>query len=300
MAHGVKGLSGPPGRVHDYVRGEEVGQTIAVPTYAACDVHGLEKEIQLKARASGKAYVRLMEAENVSPIVLGILQGAFSFASEYRTSILNDALDLWSCSRMNAYDRSLVGTETLGQIKIGDRHSPFFDSVPIPPKLDYQCDMVGIEWQNKLADRIMKRLWKFVNTKDRKHWLEFFLTVFVMLNNIEFVYGVADELRHQYAQHAADEDHIQRGLDKFIQHWSWSANHLLHLFEIYSKNKPMLLDNSLINIARTTYPCQAIQDLLDFLGEASSKFEPLSISSKKNNDFNFQLYWSGALIRVPE
>lgn len=67
-------------RVHDYVRGEEVGQTIAVPTYAACDVHGLEKEIQLKARASGKAYVRLMEAENVSPIVLGILQGAFSFA----------------------------------------------------------------------------------------------------------------------------------------------------------------------------------------------------------------------------
>lgn len=103
---------------------------------------------------------------------------------------------------MNAYDRSLVGTETLGQIKIGDRHSPFFDSVPIPPKLDYQCDMVGIEWQNKLADRIMKRLWKFVNTKDRKHWLEFFLTVFVMLNNIEFVYGVADELRHQYAQHA--------------------------------------------------------------------------------------------------
>jgi hypothetical protein len=108
---------------------------------------------------------------------------------------------------MNAYDRSLI-SETLGQEKVSDPSSPFFDIVPIPPKLDYQCDMVGIKWQNTLAELLMKVLWKKLLKKSRDDWLEVFLVVFVMLNNVEFVYGIGKELSEQYSQHAVSWNYI--------------------------------------------------------------------------------------------
>lgn len=62
--------------------------------------------------------------------------------------------------------------------------------------------MVGIKWQNSLAELLMKVLWKKLLKKSRDDWLEVFLVVFVMLNNVEFVYGVSKELSEQYSQHA--------------------------------------------------------------------------------------------------
>ncbi len=120
--------------------------------------------------------------------------------------MLNSVLDLWSCTRMNAYDRSLASDETLGQEKVSDPSSPFFNVVPIPPKLDYQCDMVAIKWQNFLSELLMKVLWKKLLKKTKEEWLEVFLVIFVMLNNVEFVYGIGKELSERYGLHAVSRN----------------------------------------------------------------------------------------------
>jgi len=62
--------------------------------------------------------------------------------------------------------------------------------------------MVAIEWQNTLGDRLMKVLWKKLLKKTRDDWFEIFLTVFIMLNNVEFAYGRAKELSSEYGMHA--------------------------------------------------------------------------------------------------
>jgi len=117
-------------------------------------------------------------------------------------SIIGAALDLWAGSRMCAFDRSLAGEETLGQRKIGDHSSPLFDQVPIPPMLDIQCDTAIINWMRKLANTLMKNLWKRVERKNHDDWFEMFLAIFIMVNNVEYVFGVAKELAYQYVLNA--------------------------------------------------------------------------------------------------
>ena len=128
--------------------------------------------------------------------------------------MVSTALDLWAGSRMCALDRSLEGEETLGQTKIGDRLSPLFDQYPIPPMLDLQCDTVTISWMRKIASRLLKSLWKRVEKKNSREkaggtnyeeWFEMFLTVFIMVNNVEYVYGIAKDLAYQYVLNAVCE-----------------------------------------------------------------------------------------------
>jgi hypothetical protein len=204
----------------DWVRGEGVGQVVQSPTYAAIDLEAVGKEVCSKARLFGKAFVDVMEANGSSALVVRIIRGAFAYAvsvshvrdrslitdlnlkDNHPKSLVSAALDVWACSRMCARDRGLDGDETLGQEKIADPSSPFYNQVPIPPILDHQCDTVTIKWMEKLAAALIKTLWKKLGDKKREDWFEVFLTVFIMVNNVEYVYGIAKELAHQYALNA--------------------------------------------------------------------------------------------------
>jgi hypothetical protein len=150
--------------VVDWVRGEDIGAIVEVPTYAAVDLRAVEEEVRSKARPFGKAFLDAMEAEGASESVVRTFRGAFAYAVSYLSgmtrlysctnlafkdehpkSMVNAALDLWACSGMCARDRSLEGEETLGQERVADPSSPFFNQVPIPPMLDYQCDTATIK-----------------------------------------------------------------------------------------------------------------------------------------------------------
>jgi hypothetical protein len=93
---------------------------------------------------------------------------------------------------MCARGRGLDGEEKLGQQKVADPSSPFYNQVPIPPMLDYQCDTVTIKWMSKSAAAFIKTLWKKFSNKKRDDWSEVFLTLFIMVNNVEYVYGIAE------------------------------------------------------------------------------------------------------------
>lgn len=194
--------------VADWICGEEVGAMVESPTYAAVDLEAVGEEACSKARLFGKAFVDVMEAEGSSALMFRTIRGAFAYAvstpplrdhcpttnlslkEHHPKSLANAALDVWACSRMCARNRGLDGEETLGQQKVADPSSPFYNQVPIPPMPDHQCGTVTIKWMSTIATALIKTLEK-LSDKKRDDWLEVFLTVFIMVNNVEYVYGIA-------------------------------------------------------------------------------------------------------------
>lgn len=218
----------------DWLRGNEAGAVVEVPTYAAIDLTAVQAGFRLTAQAFGTAFLDVMKKNDSSPVVVHILRSAFAYTHRRPGSIVTVALNIWSCSRMCARERSLAGEETLGQNRVVDPTSPYLNHIPIPPVLDYQCDTVIMRWMNELAEGLMKSLWNLVqeNKKEKAEWLEVFLTVFIIINNLEFVVGIAKELGYQYRAKAGDTGiRIQKTTAEWNSHWRWSAQHLLLVYK---------------------------------------------------------------------
>lgn len=61
-------------------------------------------------------------------------------------------------------------------------------AILIPPVLDQQCDTVIIEEMEANLEKLLKLLFKKVCAKKQQDWLEMFLTIFILVNNAEYVY----------------------------------------------------------------------------------------------------------------
>lgn len=67
--------------------------------------------------------------------------------------------------------------------------SPYNGTVPISPILDYQLDTLGIKYMQTLGVNILKCLKTILTERRQSEWYEVFLTFFVLLHNLEYVYG---------------------------------------------------------------------------------------------------------------
>lgn len=74
-----------------------------------------------------------------------------------------------------------------------------YKKVPIPPVLDHQCDTVIIQWMEGLGSQLITRFGQKVCARKQEDWLEVFLTGFILINNIEYVYGIQKEFVHMYS-----------------------------------------------------------------------------------------------------
>lgn len=115
--------------------------------------------------------------------------------------LLKSALDIWAGSRFIAAPRSLRGKNTLGLEPVVDRDAHDLGLIPIPPMLDYQLDTIAIRWMENTMIEMLKRLWKTLLGHRRSSWFDVFLVIFILLNNLEYVY----EAQLQYIQeHGAE------------------------------------------------------------------------------------------------
>ncbi|KAF1990069.1 hypothetical protein K402DRAFT_247362 [Aulographum hederae CBS 113979] len=291
----------------DYARGEEIGALVQIPTYAAVDLTAIEEEVRSKARPFGLAYLAVMENEKTSPTVLHVLRGAFAYANAHPHSMVSTALDLWSGSRMCALDRSLNGNQTLGQAKIHDPLSPLFDQYPIPPILDLQCDTVTIKWMRRLANGLLKHLWRKVERKlsrkkvdstNYEEWFEMFLTVFIMVNNIEYVYGIAKDLAFQYMRNAEElAPRVRKISLEWLNQWRWSAQHLLFIYKTYFNRGYPFSDRSLLDVCNQLDEDESIKTLVAYLVHHHGSLGGGEQESKAETDFNYEMYWNRELFQ---
>ena len=110
---------------------------------------------------------------------------------------LKGALKIAVITRLISQSFSIMGTETLGQSAVRDPESPYYGRVPAPTFLGAQIDGIYMEMMKNIKKNTLSRLKSmiFSNSKDRqKHWYIIFLTIMVLLCNLETLY------RHQSVQ----------------------------------------------------------------------------------------------------
>jgi len=102
--------------------------------------------------------------------------------------MLKDALKIWILTRLAYEGFGIIrGHEEFGINVINNPKSPYHGTVPIPPILDHQLDTVGINEMIRLKDNVLKALKARIQKRRESQWYEVFLTIFVLLHNLEYI-----------------------------------------------------------------------------------------------------------------
>jgi hypothetical protein len=108
-----------------------------------------------------------------------------------KDSPVAQALNIKFAAHMFAKPFTLYGSETLGvQERLADKGVTYCDrAVPLPTFLNYQLDTLAMMCIQGYQKDIIKSLRaKLFTTNRAKNWYEVFLTIFVLLGNLEYLY----------------------------------------------------------------------------------------------------------------
>ncbi len=108
--------------------------------------------------------------------------------------MLQGALKVAIMTRFFSRSFGISGSETLGIEEVKDCRSPYFGRVPIPPMLNSQLDTLWRSMLKAESKSVLKALKQAIMRHTREEWLFNFLTMFILVQNIEFSY------QHQCAQ----------------------------------------------------------------------------------------------------
>jgi hypothetical protein len=166
-------------------------------------------------------------------------------------------------SKLCGTEKSLAGEERLGLQAVDEPGALLHGLVPAPPKIDHQLDTVVIDWMTKNATNLMKHLAMKLVAKTQQDWFDIFLTLFIIINNIEYVCGAQEEFMSAWTDRLRDVSappirsnpaDIAQGPNaiplqapmasrcinfskKWLEEWKWSAEKLLHVYRTYFRKK---------------------------------------------------------------
>ena len=113
--------------------------------------------------------------------------------------MLKQALDIAIVTRMTSKSFNITGTETLGMSPVNDEHSPYYGRIPIPPVLDSQLDNLWMQKMKPIQRKVLSDLNKMICGSDKKKgWLDIFLTIMILLSNLEFLYQKQHDQMRRY------------------------------------------------------------------------------------------------------
>ncbi|KAL8289645.1 hypothetical protein RB601_005529 [Gaeumannomyces tritici] len=158
---------------------------------------------------------------------------ARQYADDQPKSLTYRALQLWTGANLAHVERGLTGEETLNIRQVQDEGSALNGLVPIPPMLDLQIDTVIIRWMCVVQDDLMKDVFKKIRDKNKQHFLDIFLAIFVLCCTAECVAREQEEFVKEYA--ASGEKgvyfYVKDWSDNMVSHLDWSVRHLIYTFK---------------------------------------------------------------------
>jgi hypothetical protein len=120
--------------------------------------------------------------------------------------MIDGALKIAVLTRLAGKSFNITGHETLGIAPVDDIASPYHGRIPIPPLLDAQIDQIWMGMMMKLRKKVLSELRAKIMSRDKKLWYEIFLTILVLLVNLEFMYQNQNRQLQRYCmevgQHA--------------------------------------------------------------------------------------------------
>ncbi|KAK6505823.1 hypothetical protein TWF481_007714 [Arthrobotrys musiformis] len=222
--------------------GRQPDAFIEVQPYIAYSSEEMYKTLLTRMTCYRNAFMIDMMSQGTSPVTISIMKLADHLSKLRPNGIVHCALDIWVGAHLNASERSLCGEQLLGMPPniIDDETSFLFGYVPIPPQLDNQLDNLIIKGMVSSAAHLLKTIWTKFKAKKRTDWLELWVTVYIILNTVEFVL----KTQQAYVEYLGSTFHRDKILAHWDHHrnlWSWSGNHLVDAFEYYHKKLEMPL-----------------------------------------------------------
>ncbi|KAI5843213.1 hypothetical protein BZA05DRAFT_187872 [Tricharina praecox] len=183
--------------------GREDHQILRIPTFCAANLSVLRRQMPDMV----DEYHRAAIAEAVDMPRVMVETFKIATARQDREPLLKAALQIWAGSHFIAASRSLRGEHTLNITPlVGDDSAHDHGNIPIPPMLDYQLDTVAIKWMRETMKNMLKELWEVLKCHSAESWFDVFLVIFILLNNLEYVYEAQLEYAQQHGSARADHD----------------------------------------------------------------------------------------------
>lgn len=103
--------------------------------------------------------------------------------------LLKDVLRLWVAIRITTRSIRIAGQETLGMtIGILDETSPLHGSIPIPPVMGAQIELILIQKiQAPLRVQVLDKLQKLILANKTSSWFTVYLCIFILLHNCAMI-----------------------------------------------------------------------------------------------------------------
>jgi hypothetical protein len=115
--------------------------------------------------------------------------------------MVHQALILWSTTRLIERTWRICGKDTLGLEPVLDKSNPWCNIIPVTPIMDQQLDQIVIrEVLTPLKIYILKELHSRMENREKakRYWFEIFLTIFVLLNNVETQLSMERQFAQRY------------------------------------------------------------------------------------------------------
>jgi len=232
---------------------------VTLPPFAADDICGVKAEVQSFLENSRVAVLNYILEDLTDDIASSTLKEAVRFAHQHSSSIIDLALRIRCASFCSQGWASIIGNESLGIETFnfnthGQSSYAAFDrgmDTPIPNTIDHQLDVALLLTIKEYQRNLLEQLGKVIFSKaKRKPWYEIFLTIFVLLSNLEYVHGGALSYylsqmktvrRFPSSKHAADANTHMNYFKKnatacysltqeMIDEFNYSAENLLYHF----------------------------------------------------------------------
>ncbi|CUS12319.1 unnamed protein product [Tuber aestivum] len=157
---------------------------LACPPYAISDIDRAQGTINRYVEDNIFRYIQEHVSSNV------ILWESFSMAlrmsSAKGSSLLRNALKLWVGSRIIETPWSITGNETFGMTTNMEEGSPYYGKIPVTPIMDFQIDNITIhQLLIPLRKKLLQELQRKVLNNKPEDFLEIYLTIFILLHNME-------------------------------------------------------------------------------------------------------------------
>ncbi|KAF8419299.1 hypothetical protein EV426DRAFT_615756 [Tirmania nivea] len=229
----------------------EDGQEIRynLPAFAACDLEDVSLAVKNYVRESFDLFKYDMINEE-NPLVSLVFREAIRYTEAHQCTkqnkkgahqevcMLKDALKIWILTRLAYEGFGIIrGHEDFGVDVINNPKSPYHGTVPIPPILDHQLDTVGIHEMIRLKDNVLKALKARIQIRRQSHWYEVFLTLFVLLHNLEYIARkqYLYTKRHESTWASNGAKNIEFFRTTWMTEWEIAANMLIRHFQVALK-----------------------------------------------------------------
>ncbi|OXV10045.1 hypothetical protein Egran_02196 [Elaphomyces granulatus] len=159
---------------------------------------------------------------------------AIRYSRAYSDSPVAQALKIKFAAQMFSKPLTLYGSETLGvQQRLADKGVTYYDqAVPLPTFLNYQLDTLAMMCIQGYQKNIIKSLQAKIFTANRgKNWYEVFLTIFVLLGNLEHLY----QAQRRYIQRhkkTGQDSRVSFVSENMMGKWAYSAENLITHFRV--------------------------------------------------------------------